>query len=246
MFAYLRPVNSSTRILFCPLIAIVVALLAAPSAFAQADPLTPESILQKTEEAYRDLNSYSDTGVANYRNPDGSDRLTVEFRIWFARPSAFRIDAQSKAPASKTPRREVMWTDGSVVRTWATDKTVSSQSKVQIAGSGMFGTYAYHVPTLLEASYGGERRIHNLNAPKLVGEETFEGTDCFRIAGEWQGAAHELWIGKADHLIRKLVAKYRDHEMEEIHRDVAPNVAIPLEVFRFAPETEAAPPPKKK
>ena len=245
MFAYLRPVNSSTRFSLCPLIAVAVALLAARSGFAQGDALTPESILQKTEQAYRELNSYSDTGVANYRNPDGSERLSVTFRMWFARPSAFRLDAESKAPASKSPRREVMWTDGSVVRTWATDKTVSSQSKVQIAGSGMFGTYAYHVPTLLEASYGGERRIHNLNAPKLVGEESFEGTDCYRIAGEWQGAPHELWIRKSDHLIRKLVAKYRDHEMEEIHRDVVPNAAIPLEVFRFAPEKEAASPAKK-
>ena len=195
--------------------------------------------------AYAEAHSYSDTSVANYRNPDGSERLNVQFRIWFARPAHFRIDAQSTRPGGGTPRREVMWADGTTARSWASDKAVTSRPKVQIAGSGMFGTYAYHVPTLLEASYGGAKRLHEMRSAKLAGEENFEGTDCYRITGDWQGGLYELWIGKGDHLVRKLVAKYSDHDMEEIHRDISLNTAIPLELFRFAPEKEAPPPSKK-
>lgn len=217
----------------------------APVAHAQSDTPTAGTLLQKMATTYAEAHSYTDSSVANYRNPDGSERLAVEFKTWFARPAHFRIDAKSTSPGGGTPRREVMWSDGSTARSWASDKPVSSRPKVQLAGSGMFGAYAYHVPTLLEASYGGPKRLHDMVSPTLVGEENVEGVDCHRIRGQWQGGEYELWLGKADHLVRKLVAKYRDHEMEEIHRDVALNTAVSLEVFRFAPETEAAPAPKK-
>lgn len=194
---------------------------------------------------YAEAHSYSDTSVANYRNLDGSERLNVQFRTWFARPAHFRIDASSTPPGGATPRREVMWSDGKMARSWASDKPVSTRPKIQFVGSRMFGTYAYHVPTLLDASYGGTKRLHDLISPTLAGEENFEGTDCYRIRGEFQGSPYELWLGKPDHLVRKLVAKYRDHEMEEIHRGIALNSAISLEVFRFAPELEVAPSKKK-
>ena len=218
---------------------------AMPAAQAQSDTPTAEALLQKMAATYAEAQSYSDHSVANYRNPDGSERLKVEFRTWFARPAHFRIDAQSTRPGGGTPRREVMWSDGTTARSWASDKPVTSRPKVQLAGSGMFGTYAYHVPTLLEASYGGPKRLHEMVSPVLEGEENFEGVDCYRIRGQWQGGEYQLWLGKPDAVVRKLVAKYRDHEMEEIHREVAVNTPLSLEVFRFAPEEEAVPPPKK-
>ena len=230
-----------------PIIAVSAGVWAVTfaSAYGQSDAPTADSILQRMATAYAEAHSYADNSVANYRNTDGSERLHVEFRIWFARPAHFRIDAQSTPPGGGTPRREVMWSDGTTARSWASDKPVTSRPKVKLAGSGMFGTYAYHVPTMIEPNYGGPKRLHEMRSATLAGEENFEGTDCYRITGDWQGGLYELWIGKTDHLIRKLVAKYRDHEMEEIHREIALNTAIPLQVFRFAPEKEAAPPAKK-
>jgi len=224
---------------------LLAASVRAPVAHAQTDTPTAGALLQKMASTYAEAHSYTDNSVANYRNPDGSERLAVEFKTWFARPAHFRIDAKSTRPGGGTPRREVMWSDGSMARSWASDKPVSSRPKVQLAGSGMFGTYAYHVPTLLDASFGGTKRLHDMTSAELAGEENFEGTDCYRIRGEFQGSPYELWLGKADHVVRKLIAKYRDHEMEEIHREINLNSAISLKVFRFAPELEAVPPPKK-
>ena len=236
------------RSLRLPLFITVVLFVAAGACVvrAEGEPPTAEALLQKMAATYAEAHSYADTSVANYRNPDGSERLNVEFRTWFARPAHFRLDASSARPGMPAPRREVMWSDGKMARTWATDRAVSTRPKVQFVGSGMFGTYAYHVSTLLDANFGKNKRLHELDSPKITGEENFEGTDCYRIGGEFHGSPYELWLGKADHLLRKLVAKYPDHEMEEIHRNVTLNSAIPLEVFRFAPEAEAAPPPKKK
>ncbi len=221
---------------------------AAPATDAQLveSPAAAESLLRQMEAAYARLQSYSDTSTAKFRNPDGSERSTVDFKIWFARPGQFRVDAQSTRADGGATRREVMWTDGEKARAWSSDKPVVNLDKIQIAGSRMFGTYAYHVPTLLDASYGGKKRLHELGSPNLTGEENVDGVDCYRIRGEFHGDPYEVWLGKSDHLVRKIVATYAGNQMEEIHRNVAINTPIELEVFKFAPENEPVPAPAKK
>ena len=221
-------------------------LLAAFDLGAQTEPRTPEAILQEAATAYAAIQSYSDSGTVVYRKPDGSERLTVAFHVWFERPAHFRIDAESRAPGREKGRREVMWSDGAAARTWASDKPVASHAKVKLVGSGMFGAYAYHVPTLLEATYGGHRRLNDLKAPSLIGEEKLGEIDCYRIKGDWEGDTYEVWIGKGDLLVRKIAAKYSDHTLEEVHREITLNQPIPREVFHFAPENEVLPPPKTK
>lgn len=220
-------------------LAILVAL--STSARSQEPDQRAAGLLTLMAAAYSEAQSYADTSTAIYRNPDGSERLRVDFKIWFVRPAEFRIDASSKSPKSKVPRREVMWSSGAAARSWASDKPVSSKPEIKIIGSGMFGTYAYHIPTLLEESYGGVQRLHNLTSPAIVGEETVEGVKCYRIRGSWQGDAYEVWIGTVDNMVRKITAKYQDHLLEEIHRDISVNQQIPNEVFQFAPETEKMP-----
>ena len=139
-----------------------------------------------------------------------------------------------------------MWLDGTSVRSWSTTTPVTLRPKVQLAGSKMFGTYAYHVPTLLEQSYGGPRRLHQLDSPTLNGEETVDGVDCHRIKGDWQGDPYEIWLGKTDSLVHKLVANYKGYLMEELHREIQVDASIPKETFRFAPENEANLPPPKR
>ena len=227
---------------------VVATMITAPAMLrAQiVDAGTAQSLLQQMERAYAAAQTYSDNSVALYRNPDGSERSKVDFKIWFARPASFRVDAQSTRPEGGPPRREVMWTDGEKARAWALGKPVVNLDRIQIAGSRMFGTYAYHVPTLLEASYGGKKRLHELGSPSLAGEETVDGVDCYRIRGDFHGDPYELWLGKSDRLVRKLVATYAGNQMEEIHREVAVNAAIPPDVFKFAPENEPLPPPAEK
>ena len=207
-----------------------------------------QALLALMAHTYAEAESYSDTSTAIYRNPDGSERLYVDFKIWFVRPNEFRIDASSKSPKSTAPRREVIWTNGAAARTWASDRPVTTAAKVKLIGSGMFGTYAYHIPTLLEESYGGAHRLHDLVSPVFVGEEMVEGVSCYRVRGTWHGDAYEIWLGTVDNLVRKITAKYRDHELEEIHREISLNSEIPKEVFRFAPEEEQLPatPGRKK
>ena len=204
------------------------------------------ALLQEMAKTYAAAESYSDVCSAVYRNRDGSERLSVTFRIWFLRPSSFRVDAESKTPSSTKPRREVLWTDGTTIRRWASDKPVSILAKMQLAGSGMFGTYAYHVPTLLQESYGARQRLHELTGAKLVGMDPVEGVDCYEVSGDWSGDSYRVWIGREDHLVHKIVATYADHELEEIHREIVLGQPIDPEIFRFAPEEEAVPKKQRK
>ncbi|MDQ6654560.1 MAG: hypothetical protein M3Y80_01930, partial [Verrucomicrobiota bacterium] len=174
------------------------------SSEAQAKAPSAEAILEQMQSAYAVIQSYTDQSVATYRNPDGSERLHADFRIWFIRNASFRIDAESRSPDGALPRREVMWTQGTTVRSWTSGKAVTTRPKVQFVGTGMFGAYAYHVPTLLDESYGSGTRLDEMASPEVVGEETIEDTNCLRVRGSWHGDTYELWIGKDDHLIHKL------------------------------------------
>ena len=208
---------------------------------AQTEPATAESLLLRMEAAYAAAKSYQDTISVRFRNPDGAEGAQAECKIWFVRPTDFRIDGQLRRGPDAPAKREVIWSNGATVRSWSTTSPVTMRAKVQLAGSKMFGTYAYHIPTLLESSYGGPRRLHQLEGSTLAGEETFEGVECYRIRGDWQGDPYEIWLGKTDFLVRKITATYKGYAMEEIHREIMVNQSIPKETFQFAPENEVAP-----
>ena len=199
------------------------------------------ALLKRMQVAYSTLQSYSDVTSVRFRNPDGADGAQAECKIWFQRPAFFRIDGESRRAPDAPTKREVIWSDGKQVRSWSTTDPVTTHAKVQLAGSKMFGTYAYHIPTLLEASYGGPRRLHQLDGASVIGQENFEGADCYRVHGDWQGDPYEVWLGREDFLVHKIVAIYKGYEMEEIHRQISVEQNIPKEIFHFAPEKEGAP-----
>lgn len=220
-------------------------VLALPALRAQSDEPNVETLLQQMEAAYSVARSYSDTSSVRFRNPDEGDGARVEFKIWFSRPKFIRIDATSRRAPDAPSKREVMWFDGDTARMWSSTSPVVTRGEIQLAGSKMFGSYAYHIPTLLEASYAGPRRLHQLTSPSIAGEETIEDVACYHLHGDWQGDAYDIWIGKEDHLVRKIVANYSGYLMEELHRAIVVNQPMDMTVFRFAPENEVRGPTKE-
>lgn len=204
------------------------------------------SVLREMERTYATAKSYFDTSSAQFTNPDGSAGAQVAYRIWFQRPNFLRIDATTQVSGESKPVREVLWSDGQDIRSWSSTSPVTVREKVQLAGSKMFGTYAYHIPTLLNEGYGGPQRLHQLENPTLAGEEAIDGVDCQQVKGDWLGDAYEIWIGKSDHLVRRILAHYKGYVMDERHREINRDQMIAPPVFRFVPEKEVTPVPKKK
>ena len=214
-------------------------------AHAQIVETAAKAVLEKMAATYAAMKSYSDTVTVHYRNPDGTEGASAECKIWFDRPIWFRIDGESRRAPDAPPKREVIWCDGKTTRSWSTASAVTTLSKIQLAGSKMFGTYAYHIPTLLQQSYSGPRRLNNLDKPTLAEEETIDGVECLHVRGEWLRDPYEVWLGKDDSVVRKITAIYRGYGMEELHHNIAINPTIPIATFQFEPEKETAAPAKK-
>ncbi len=228
-------------------IILAITLLCSSMTFARAQVVetAAKSILEKMAATYAAMQSYSDSIIVHYRNPDGTEGGNSECKIWFDRPIWFRIDGESRLAPDAPPKREVIWCDGKTTRSWTTARAVTTLSHIQLAGSKMFGAYAYHIPTLLQKSYAGPRRLNNLDSPTLAEEETIDGVECFHLRGQWFKDPYEVWLGKNDFVVRKISAIYRGYGMEELHRNIAINPSIPIETFQFEPEKEAAAPEKK-
>ena len=216
-----------------------ILLATAHSSLALDPSPTPAALLQKMRGTYATLQSYRDETSVRFRNPDGAAGAQAECKIWFQRPRFFRIDGESRRAPDAPAKREVIWSNEKMARSWSTTNPVTLLDKIQLAGSKMFGTYAYHIPTLLEPGFGGPRRLDQLETPQLTGAETLEGVDCHRIRGTWQGDPYEIWLGQNDFLVHKIVADYKGYVMEEIHRQIATDENIPKEIFQFAPEKDA-------
>jgi len=209
------------------------------------DISTAQSVLKKMAARYAAMKSYSDTISVHYRNTDGTEGASAECKIWFDRPVWFRIDGESRRAPDAPPKREVIWCDGKTTRSWSTGYAVTILNRIQLAGSKMFGTYAYHIPTLLQVSYAGPRRLNNLDSPTLADEETIDGVECLHVRGTWMGDPYEVWLGKNDFVVRKITAIYGGFGMEELHRNIVIDQPIPIETFQFEPEKEMAAPKKK-
>ena len=222
---------------------LFIALLCSMSLLAhgQDETSAAKSVLEKMAAKYAAMKSYSDTTSVHYRNPDGGEGASAECKIWFDRPVWFRIDGESRRAPDAPPKREVLWCDGKTARSWTTTRAVTLLNKIQLAGSKMFGTYAYHIPTLLEQSYGGPRRLNQLDSPELASEETIDGVECLHVRGKWTGDPYEVWLGKNDFVVRKITAIYGGYGMEELHRNIVIDRPIPIETFQFEPEKEKTP-----
>ncbi|MGZ5563623.1 MAG: DUF2092 domain-containing protein [Chthoniobacterales bacterium] len=219
--------------------------LSARLAWAQDDTSAAEAVLRQMAAKYAALKSYSDTTTVHFRNPDGAAGASAECKIWFERPVWFRIDGQSRRAPDAPSKREVLWCDGKTARSWSTASAVTTLNRIQLAGSKMFGTYAYHIPTLLQEAYAGPRRLNQLETPTLANNETVDGVECLHVRGTWSGDSYEVWLGKGDFIVRKITAIYSGYGMEELHHEIVIDQSIPMKIFQFEPEKEAAPPAKK-
>jgi hypothetical protein len=228
------------RQLFC--VACVIAGFCGNAATAAAPiSTTAESLLQEMLATYQTAKSYSDSGVCSVRPNDSSVALHYAFKTWFARPLHFRFDRLEKKNYGKIREvRVVMWSDGKNNYNWeSTSDQTENVPDIKKAMWG-FGGDIHHVPALLEARYAGPHRLSDLSSPVLKGEEVFEGTDCYHVQGGWSGDLFNVWLGKSDHLVRKILAQYPTLSVEEIHRHIIVDAKISEDIFYFVPPSPPA------
>ena len=109
-------------------------------------------------------------------------------------------------------------------------------------GLGLDSLDAVEIVVLLQRNFGWQEFLYEIS-PVLVEEEAFENVNCYRIQGAGRGERrYELWIGKSDYLVRKIITTYSNFSSEEIHRGIEVNQPVCAGMLTFiAPMSADAP-----
>lgn len=208
---------------------------------AQAHNPSAESLLKRMARAYGSARSYTDSGeVYTYQN-GVRDSASTRFRIHFVRPDRLRFEMLQNIGSPYQPQRYTMiWSDGNWTYSWeqgyprvATSRDVTA---VIAQFTGVSGRAVHNIPSLLQANFGGQEYLYRISSPKVLGEDVFEETDCYRIQGKGRGERLlEIWVGKSDHLIRKVRTTYSDSSREEVHHGIAINQPVSPLMLSFTP-----------
>lgn len=204
-------------------------------------PKTGGQILKEMAETYAGLSSYMDRGVVLSHDPAKSSPDQITFDTMFKRPNFYRFVWESHhpyEPLRHITRRNVVWSNergafGVFLGDFREGKPLMSH----IAGAtGVSRGSALTVIRMLLPKEITSATLSELSDPKLVGEEMFEGTLCYRVHGRnRRGDEYQLWIGKADLLLRRYLWPILGKTSEEIRRDIRINADLPRDVFEVNP-----------
>jgi outer membrane lipoprotein-sorting protein len=221
---------------------LLALLIFDPAADCQPQTATAQSIVESMAAQYANASSYQDTGVVVGGKPGVPDwdESVITFKTYFTRPHFFRFDWTSRWPGPAGHISSTIWNDGKemfVYYGWERAVSRSKDIDLGIAGAtGVSFASAHTVPALLMKEVSGFRLTAMTNL-SLLGEENFEGEDCYIVRGyHTQNFPVDMWIGKRDFLLRKTKSLKNDgFSFVEIRRDVKINGEIPKEVFDFRP-----------
>lgn len=231
---------------FCAPLAL---LICGGAAASQTKGPTAQDIVGKMAAQYAQASSYQDTGVVERIWGAGTGRreTVIKFKTSFARPHFLLFEWTDRAIFTSEERLNAVWNDGKqTYHYYSWDKpAVGSEEDISLGVAGATGISrgsAHTVPTLLLEEVGGFRLTEMSNL-SLLGEEKFEGEDCYIVRGRHpHNFPIDMWIAKSDFLLRKTMEGKADGTSEvEIRRDVKLNAKIPPETFNYTP-----PPPKPK
>ncbi len=216
---------------------------------SQTKSITAQSIIEKMAAQYANASSYQDIGVVeDVKGEGGGQRETViKFKTFFARPHFFRFEWTDRSIVTSEERLNVIWNDGKQTYSYYSwgDAGVEKKEDLSLGIAGATGISrgaAHVIPALLMEEVSGFRLTETKNV-SLLGEEKFEGEDCYIVRGYHpHNFPIDMWISKRDFLLRKVKEPNDDGTYEiDIRRDIKLNGKIPAERFNYTP-----PPPKPR
>jgi outer membrane lipoprotein-sorting protein len=212
----------------------------------QNKDITAQSIVEKMATQYANASSYEDTGVVMdvKEETSGHSETVIKFKTYFVRPNFFRFEWTDRSVVTSEERLSVVWNNGKQTfryYSWA-DPAVEEKENTGFgiaSATGVSRGSAHTIPTLLMKEVGGFGLVELTNL-SLLGEEHFEGEDCYILRGYHpQKFPINIWISKRDFLLRKTKEPEEDGSYKvEIHRHVKLDGKITPELFNFTPPTK--------
>jgi len=223
----------------------------------RAEIASPSVVIADMTKKYAECLSYQDSGVARilvHGKPSPHPRL---FKTYFVRPAHFRFDwtetidmPEFRNDGSYKPRRltgvNLVWStpegvheyyDGALYSNGGAIRPVEDLNLAVASATGVSLGAALTVPSLLTSKIHAFR-LTELQSLVFLPDVKFEGVTCYHIQGKSMSPPEtdELWIGKKDFLLRKLLSTSGaspDDPIEELHRNIRINGNIPFSIFTF-------------
>jgi len=173
------------------------------------DALTAQQVLERMAKAYANCKSYRDSGVVKTVFIEANGQRTVEkpFTTAFVRPDRFRFEYKERSPDGRESRY-LVWRQGKDVQTWwdvtPGIKKADSLGLALAGATGVSGSSAHTVPSLLLPQEVGGRRLTDMTEVKRIEDAKLGEADCFRLQGMYASNPMTLWIDKKTYLVRRV------------------------------------------
>ncbi|HKR15477.1 MAG TPA: DUF2092 domain-containing protein [Pyrinomonadaceae bacterium] len=209
----------------------------------------PQRILDNMFRVYSGLKSYQDEGIVieTRDEPTGGTIEKLPFKTSFKRPNFFRFEWTDYG-ITKLGRTHIVWSNGNEAFTyWEPDRYEKTESLgLAVAGaSGVSSGAARTVSSMLITEEIGGVTWKRLEKVSLVGEEVVDGVRCYHVKAISGDEPLELWIGKADFLLRKHRQERKlDEDLyitEEFRRKIQVDHSIPDLAFNYQPPIALTP-----
>jgi outer membrane lipoprotein-sorting protein len=205
-------------------------LLLAAAGTAAADEPDAAAIFQQMKEHYSQMKTYQDQGVVVWIGPKSKDE--TPFVTHFDRAQGIRF-----AFSSPGRPKGVMWANGTGAffqfENEEKPKQYAKLDTMVAAATGVSLGSASIVSGLLTPG-GKWGEMAYLKDPKHLGSEAIDGVAChhLQLTDPGSGTVREIWIGKDDHVLRRLKKQFGDAVVDEFHREIKVNAAVDPNTFR--------------
>lgn len=226
----------------------------------KGDHLTPLQIARESQNAYDALTSYSDNGTAVIEGGGTTENITFNIRL--QRPGFYRVDWTTTGGFYSS--KGVIWNNGSGnyfvmgaanQMDAAKPQKLSSMEMALASAGGVSGTAADAIPgTFFNVNWGGQLEIFSSSRvqTRRFPDETVGGVACYVIedtlhpvklphsSGTSGTVTTQLWIGKQDHLIRRIKTTTRGASVQMPIKDQNLKTILARQGKAATPEAMAA------
>jgi len=191
----------------------------------------PTYVMRQVIETYHSLSTYADKGTSIARST--SVNYAVEFKTLFKRPARLRFEwTNERSEPSGLKQHGLIWSDGT--NAWASysfrGNKLEPKKDLDLAVAGATGASlgtAHRIPRLLTDDVSG-RRLDEIQDLKILGNATADGVECVVLVGHYASVQEcKIWVGRADHLIRRIEERSQAMMREEARTQIIVNQEIP-------------------
>jgi hypothetical protein len=207
----------------------------------EKERVSAQQILDRMVSVYASCKSYMDKGRVKQVFPGARGQVVRKpFTTAFVRPSHFRFEFSEDDEF--TSQQFVAWRDHTSIRSWWSiqreTKYHETLAEPLCNATGISGTSAIVVPSMVFQNLGDTRRIQFMTELRLIGEEKVSGRAAYRIQGKdftnrWLTT---VWIDKETFLLIKLFEKQKSKTVNvELTIEYEPqiNIDVPPEKLTF-------------